>query len=231
MFVHVLDREMYSEAEAARLLRVAQGTLHYWLEGGERRGKQYDPVIREKPTGSRHLTWAEFIEAGLLREYRRAHGVPMAELRAFIDVLRHELGVPYPLAHRQPFVGEGRQLIINAQEKAKLSTDFFLVTWARQQLVLLPASERFVQRVTWADDVATAWRPHDDADSPVTIDPVRRFGRPSVAGVSTEVIWEHNDAGESVEEIADAFDLTPRDVRWGLSFENSRWAEDSRRAA
>jgi hypothetical protein len=32
----ILDRELYSEAEAARLLRLAPSTLHWWLEGGER---------------------------------------------------------------------------------------------------------------------------------------------------------------------------------------------------
>ena len=37
--IPVLDREMYSEVEAARLLRVAPSTLHYWLEGGERRDR------------------------------------------------------------------------------------------------------------------------------------------------------------------------------------------------
>lgn len=37
--ISVLNREMFSEAEAARLLQVSQSTLNYWLEGGERRGK------------------------------------------------------------------------------------------------------------------------------------------------------------------------------------------------
>jgi hypothetical protein len=77
--VNVLDREMYSETEAARLLRVAKSTLHYWLEGGVRRGRRYSPVIRVEPRESRIVTWAEFIEAGLLRQYRRDHGVPMAD--------------------------------------------------------------------------------------------------------------------------------------------------------
>jgi hypothetical protein len=30
--VTILDREMYPEAAAARLLRVAPSTLHWWLE-------------------------------------------------------------------------------------------------------------------------------------------------------------------------------------------------------
>jgi hypothetical protein len=32
--VAILEREVYSEAEAARLLRLSQGTLNYWLELG-----------------------------------------------------------------------------------------------------------------------------------------------------------------------------------------------------
>src|SRR5690349_8160804 len=40
----VLDREMFSEAEAARLLRVPQSTLHYWLDGGSRGGRTYKPI-------------------------------------------------------------------------------------------------------------------------------------------------------------------------------------------
>src|SRR5512135_3160473 len=62
--VTILYREMYTEAAAARLLRVAPSTLHWWLEG---RPPRYRPVIRMLPTGSRNVTWAEFVEAGLLR--------------------------------------------------------------------------------------------------------------------------------------------------------------------
>lgn len=55
----VLDRDMYTGAGTARLLRVAPATLHYWLEGGIRRNKTYKPVIREEATGSRTVTWAD----------------------------------------------------------------------------------------------------------------------------------------------------------------------------
>src|ERR1700693_3906551 len=126
MSVRVPDREMYTEAAAARLLGVAQGTLNYWLGGGERRGRVYRPVIRVEPRGDRAaVTWAEFIEAGLLREYRRTHNVPMAELRAFIDVVRDRYGASYPLAHHRPFVS-GRELLSLAQEESRLAPDFCL---------------------------------------------------------------------------------------------------------
>jgi hypothetical protein len=58
---------------------VAPSTLHWWLEG---RPPRYRPVIRVEPTNSRHVTWAEFVEVGLLHSYRREHDVPLKELRS-----------------------------------------------------------------------------------------------------------------------------------------------------
>lgn len=220
MSVSILEREMFSEAEASRLLRVAQSTLHYWLEGGKRRGKTYKPVLRIEPKGSRAVTWAEFVEAGLLRQYRRQHSVPMAELRDFIDLLRAATGSPYPLAHYRPYIAD-RQLVLDAQDEAGLDADFCLVAVVRGQLILTPASQGFVERVDWSDDYAAGWRPHDDPNSPVRIRPGVRFGRPEVGGISTEVLREHHDAGEDEAEIAEAFDLTIDSVEWALSYERS----------
>jgi uncharacterized protein (DUF433 family) len=221
--VAVLDREMYSEAEAARLLRVAQSTLHYWLEGRNQRDRTYKPIIRVEPTGARSVNWAEFVEAALLREYRRTHRVPMAELRQFIDLLREHYGVPYPLAHHQPFVS-GRQLVYEAQEDSGLAPEFCLVAAVSGQYVLTAPSASYLERVTWTDDVAAAWRPHDDPGSSVVVDPEVRFGRPSIRGISTEVLWEHVDSGEDIHELTDAFGLTTSDVQWALAYENAQRA-------
>jgi uncharacterized protein (DUF433 family) len=219
--ISVLDQEMYSEAEASRLLRVAQSTLNYWLEGGVRRGKTYKPIIRPEPKGGRAaVTWAEFIEAGLLREYRRRHNVPMAELRAFIDHLRDRYRVPYPLAHERPFVAD-RRLLQEAQDIAHLDAEFCLVATVSGQLILTPPSQSFVERVTWADDLAVGWRPHQDPYSPVRMEPTVRFGRPAIRGVSTEALWEHVEAGEDLEDVAADFELSVSDVRWALAYETS----------
>jgi uncharacterized protein (DUF433 family)/DNA-binding transcriptional MerR regulator len=220
MTVSVLNREMYSEAEAARLLGVPQGTLHYWLEGGSRRKKTYKPIIRLEPLGKRTVTWSEFIEAGLLRQYRREHHVPMAELRAFIDLLRERTGSPYPLVHCKPFIYD-RKLVMEAQDEAQLDADFCLVAVVRGQLILTPAARDFVERVVWEDDVAAGWRPHDDPRSPVRIAPDLRFGSPSVAGISTEAVWEQAEAGADDAEIAEMFGVTLDDVRWSLAYETS----------
>jgi hypothetical protein len=77
----VLEREFYPVREAARLLKVPESTLRWWLEGR----RQYPPVLREAATGSAVVTWGEFVEAGYLRAYRKKD-VPLPELRLFIDM-------------------------------------------------------------------------------------------------------------------------------------------------
>lgn len=221
----VLDREIYTESEAARLLRVAPGTLHYWLEGGNQRGRTYQPVIRVEPTGTKAVTWAEFVEAGLLRSYRRDLGVRMVELRGFIGSLRARLGVPYPLAHARPFAA-GRELVWQAQHEVGLDGELALVAEVSGQYVLSGAADRFYRSVRWDGGPgdtswAGAWRPDEREGSPVVIDPEIRAGRPSVGGISTSALWEQAQDGESDEELADTFGLTVAQVRWAVGFEDT----------
>jgi uncharacterized protein (DUF433 family) len=215
-----LDQELYSEAEAARLLRLAPSTLHWWLEGGERRGRSYRPVLRAEPTGSHAVRWAEFIEAGLLRQYRRVHQVPLPQLRRMIDILRDRWGA-HPLVHERPYVGPGRQLLVEAQDEAGVAPEYQLVALIGGQLLLLPPAESFVEKVEWDRDIPVRRRPHADPKSPVRIDPEVRFGKPAVRGISTEVIWEHVEADESFGEVADQFDLMPDEARWPYAYETS----------
>jgi uncharacterized protein (DUF433 family) len=218
----VLEREMYTEALAARLLGLHQSTLHYWLEGGVHRGKDYKPIIRQEPKGRRVVTWAEFVEAGWLSEYRNKN-VPMPELRKFIDELRDNFGVPYPLADRRPLVS-GRQLVYDAQTTAGLGIDYYLVSVAHDQMILTAPGQAFAQRIEWDGDIPVAYRPDLNPKSSVRIDPDVRFGKPSVKGISTEAIWEQSEVGEDVDTLASIYQLDAADIHWALSYENAQRA-------
>lgn len=124
------------------------------------------------------------------------------------------------MADRRPYV-VGRELVLQAQDEVGLDAEFCLVAEVRGQLILTAPSQRFLERVTWDGDVAATWRPHEDPNSPVLMAPDVRFGKPAIKGISTEVLWEHDEAGEDVHEIAEAFGLSVSDVRWALSYESS----------
>ncbi len=144
----------------------------------------------------------------------------MLELRDFIDKVRAKLGVPYPLAHLRPYVG-GRDLLVEAQDQSGLDPDFCLIALVRDQPVLTPVADSFVQRVTWDGDVAAEWRPHDDRNSPVRMNPKLRFGLPAIGGIRTEIMREHSESGETDEDIAAEFGIPVDSVRWALVYEAS----------
>jgi uncharacterized protein (DUF433 family) len=56
----------------------------------------------------------------------------------------------------------------------------------------------------------------------VVIDPLVRFGRPSVQGVATERLWELFDAGESIAEISDGYDMTAELVAAAVAYEEQQ---------
>jgi len=226
--VTLLDRELYDESLAARTLGVPQSTLHYWLEGGEQRGRRYEPVLRPVSTGSKAVTWGEFVEARYLREYRRTLGAPLANLRAFISYLRDELGVPYPLAHARPWVGPGRRLFVVAQEKSQLPPDLWAAVTPIEPhsgvTMLLPQAEQFLTRVQFDDDengTVVRLMPAGPT-SPVVIDPEVRFGSPSVKGIPTEILAEQVEAGGLIESVANDFELELGTVIAALNYEGLR---------
>jgi len=218
--VTTLQRKLYSTKEAARLLTMPSVTLKRWLEGATRKGVFYPPVLRSEPIGSDSVTWGEFVEAGLLREYRST-GVQLQTMRPFIADLRRELGVDYPLAHARPYVS-GRQLVLEIQQANDLDPKVWVVATGKDegQLVLTDRAERFFERVEFDEDAARRIRPAG-RDSPVTIDPEKSFGIPTVRGIRTENVVELFRAGESVGAIAEAFDLEPDEVEAALRFETS----------
>jgi hypothetical protein len=109
----ILERPVYGVSEAAGLLGLRPDRARAWLDGYERSGVRYPPVIREEPTGEDLVTWGEFVELGYLREYRRK-GVPLQRLRPVIEELRREFETPYPLATAQPYV-YGKELVLEVQ--------------------------------------------------------------------------------------------------------------------
>jgi uncharacterized protein (DUF433 family) len=216
-----LEVATHDVREASRYLRVPVSTLWWWLDGGERNGRHYEPVIRESATGSDVMTWGEFVEAWYVRQYRREHHVDLSDLRQLINGLREELGLRYPLAYEKPYVGPGRQLVKRVQDEIDLPQDLWMVVAGRKnQLVLTPTMTQFIERVEFdaADKSATAIRPRG-AGSAIVIQPDRAGASPNVRGIRTEALVELVDAGEEIEDVARDFSLPIEELREALSYE------------
>jgi len=234
--ISVLDRELYAIPEAARLLDLPARKLRRWLDGFTIGAKTYLPVIRLEPTGSESVTWAEFVEAGFLREYR-AEKVSLQHLRSIIEVIRQETGVPYPLAQYRPLIAS-RELVmrldfsdldgvsnaplavhgdsdLDRESKAPLAVHRG-PSW---QLLWGQAVELFLRKVDF-DAEGIAERVHPlGKESPVALDPRLVFGVPQVGGIRTETIAEAYLSGETPDQIAVSYAIPVEHVHAALRWE------------
>lgn len=220
--VSILQRPVYGIVEAAGFLGLRPDRARAWLDGYERLGVRYPPVIRAESTGEDIVTWGEFVELGYLREYRRK-GVSLQRLRPVIDELRREFATPYPLATAKPYV-YGRELVLALQQKNDIPKSIAIVISSGQTIALADEAMRFFKKVEFEhpqDGDVKRLRPAGRA-SPVVIDPLIRFGRPSVKGVATDRLWELFDAGESVEEIAGEYEMSTEFVRAAVAYEEQQ---------
>jgi uncharacterized protein (DUF433 family) len=219
--VDLLDRVVYTMPQVDRLLFLASGTARRWIDGYERGGRTYRPIVREASTGNLLVTWGEFVETRLLSEYRDA-GIRIFRLRGVVDRLRQELGVPYPLAHESPFLeADGKELVRRVQEAAGLERRLRLVVTRGEQIQLADSAADFVEAVNFEDGTVATITP-DLRIPEVVLDPLRASGDPAVRAVPTEIIAEQVRAGDSPRWIAELYDLSVGQVEAAVRFEAQR---------
>jgi len=78
----------------------------------------------------------------------------------------------------------------------------------------------FLETLDYRDSFAYRWWPLGRS-APIVVDPEYGWGFPVVvgSGVRTEILFERNSAGETIEEIAQDFGLRPDEVRSAIDYE------------
>lgn len=223
MSVTYLERPVYGFAQVDDLLNLKGGTARRWIDGYERRGREYAPIVREARQGDELVTWGEFVETRVLAGYRDA-GVPMLHMRPVVEGLRQRFQVRYPLATIRPYVDDELRVVYEVQEEVHLEDSMRLVVEASSgQYVLAPDVRRFRKIAVFEDvdderQIVTRLHPLGE-NRQVTIDPVRRFGSPVVRSTPTDVLAELFRAGEPIEWIAEQYSLTRDQVLDALEYE------------
>jgi len=93
------------------------------------------------------------------------------------------------------------------------------------QLALRKMLEAHLQRIEWDRKFAIRLYPFIDFDKKklIAIDPTMKFGRPFISrkGISTSILVDRIDAGESTDAIADDYELDVNEVEMAILYERA----------
>lgn len=219
------DLPAYPLAEAARYVRIPTQTLRSWVIGRPypRGGgtTRFEPLIRLPSKGKGLLSFNNMIEAHMLKALRTEHGVSIHNLRVALDYAEKSLGIERLLLSDE---------LHSYAESVFLKHYGQLINLSRSgQLTMERLIQAYLQRVE-RDDGRLPIRlfPFVRSEigfSPktVAIDPFVAFGRPVVWSkrISTRVIVDRIDAGESVDDLAADYGLTPSEVEGAVLYERA----------
>ena len=221
----IRDRPAYPLAEAARYLKVPPATLRSWFLGRQYQtadgSRQFRAIVAPASRRPPVLSFYNLIEAHVLRALRTDHGVSVTAVRRAIGYAERQLGLSHLLRRPELRTNAGRLFLERYGQLIELS--------ASGQLALRQVLEAYLERVEW-DDSQFPIRLYPfltaeptTVERPIAIDAAIAFGRPIVLrrGISTGVIVERIGAGESVEALAEDYDLTSRDIEQAVLYERA----------
>lgn len=212
----IRNQPAYGLAEAARYVGLPPATLRSWMVGRPDRGT-FQPVIRPANKNPLQLSFYNLVEAHVLRSLRTTHEVSMPDLRKAIAYAEHELDIERLLLSPELRTTAGELFLDRYGELVNLTRS--------GQLAMREMLKRFLQRVEW-DRWSFPVRLYPflsaagEGDRPIAIDPQIAFGRPIVqrVGVSTSAIADRIDAGESIDAVAEDYDLSREEVEQAVLY-------------
>lgn len=223
-------REMpaYSISVAAHYLQLPAATLRSWVCGRTYRlkdgtAKRFKPLISLPDKRTALLSFLNLAEAHVLSALRREHEISMPYIRSALNYVSKRYGWKRPLIE-QRFRTDGVGLFIEHYGR-------LIDVSAGGQQLMRQIVEAHLERLEWENlSVARLYpftRPRDlHCPRSVVIDPQYSFGRPVLvkSHISTEVIFERYQAGESPEELADDYGCETLDINEAIRCESRREA-------
>ena len=197
----------YRIPAAAKYAEISPQTVSHW----HRRTKPGAAGMPERAPRVA-LSYLQLIEVAVVAAFRRKK-VSLKAIRTAREYAAQQFECEYPFAQLE-FARAGRDLLLDLSEALPGEEGVIAANrWGQRGWnELLPAFE-------YEDgDIVTQWHVRGTG-SPVLIDPRVCFGAPAIRGVPTWAIRGRKDAGETIEEIVDDFDLKPDEVRTALTFE------------
>jgi uncharacterized protein (DUF433 family) len=217
----------YSIPEVASYVRMSPETLRNWVAGRtyptKAGTKATKPVIARPRGGDPRLSYANLVEAYVLNALRKTLNIPMSAIRDGIEFVERKFGVRRFLLSDELRARPGNILIEHVGRLYNVGKG--------GQGELRELVQRYLQRLDYADGLPSGLYPLTRPNRPegpkrIVILPDIGFGRPVTRRrfISTSAIVDRFDAGESVEDLAEDYDLEPVDIEEAIRAERPRLA-------
>jgi len=197
----------YKTSEAARYARSNRATVSRWHRLGVMPGKE--------PRAE--MSYLQLIEFAVAAAMRRA-SIPLREIKEAHDYFARVFSTEFPFAtHR--FKADGKRVVLDYKE-VEPASELDRLVYSDGQLGWKELVDPLLREFDYHDEgLAIRWHVAG-LSSKVVIDPQVSFGAPNVGGAATWVLRDRYHAGESVDDIADDFDLSKDSVLDALRFES-----------
>jgi uncharacterized protein (DUF433 family) len=212
----------YTIAEAGRYLKIPAPTVRSWVMGRDypkQSGKgRFAPVIVLPDDPGRRLSFCNLIELAALRALRTEHEFKLSAVREALDYAGRELKISGLLASKQLYARPGELFLAHYGELISLNR--------AGQLGIKAMLDGLVTRIDWERNLPCRFfppLPNRMGVKSVVIDPRVSFGRPVLArlGVSTGVIVDRVNAGESPQDLAADYGATREEIMDALAYERA----------
>lgn len=202
----------YKVGEAASYAHISPQTVGKWHRADDAR----EPLLSKREKRS-ELSYMQLIEIAVVAAFRK-QGLPLNRIREAREYFGKKLKSEFPFAEYR-FKSEGRELWADYDQiEGPKHADKLINANRNGQLAWKSIIGRLKEFEYEDGGVVVRWHV-GGSDSPVVIDPRISFGAPTVDGTPTWVIKGRWEAGESVGDIANDFDLENKLVIDALIFE------------
>ncbi|MGB3678878.1 MAG: DUF433 domain-containing protein [Candidatus Microthrix parvicella] len=230
------DVPLYSVAEAARFLGVANTTFSNWAKGYVRRSPDRQPVSTEPVLSTipsadgASVPFVTLVEGMVLAAIRKT-GVPMQRIRPALLALQDHLDIEHALANQRLYSDGAEVLFDFAQQTNEIAE----ATTAASDLVVLRNGQRvfteivsdYLQRIDYGDDgYARLLYLPGYRRRQVVVDPRRSFGQPVFVSGGAKVgdVIDRFQAGESLPDLSEDFGVPLDDLEDALRVASRRAA-------
>lgn len=232
------DLALYTLDEAAFILCLPPSTLKTWTFGSRWREpsgrvRKYEPLIvpPTREEGDRlMLSFTNLVEAHVLYGMRRVHKITMTRVRRAMVELRRDFESQHPLAEIDLYT-EGTNVITHYGSYVNMS--------AGKQTEMTEVIGIYIKRIERDESAITRFYPFSgepviagpgttEQPKVVSVDPFVSFGRPVVAGtnVRTEILAERWLGGDTIETLANDYEMDESIVEAALKYESARRPTD-----